>query len=112
MFFIRAIGIPMGVSEFQWDVLSQKPLEFPYPLGFHGGAEFQWGMGNPMGYWNSNGPIGIPRMDLIATQRSGGLMCDVSCARFNVSHVTIHILIAYSPGPATVHLVIRMEMLS
>ena len=71
MFFIRAIGIPMGVSEFQWDVLLQKPLEFPYPLGFLGGAEFQWGMENPMGCWNSNGPIGIPRMDLIATQRSG-----------------------------------------
>ena len=28
-------------------------------------------MGNPIAYWNSNGPIGIPRMDLRATQRSG-----------------------------------------
>ena len=24
-----------------------------------------------MGYWNSNGPIGIPMMDLIATRKSG-----------------------------------------
>ena len=41
-------GFPMRVLEFQWDVLIQKPLEFPYPLGFLGGQ-------------NSNGVWKIPR---------------------------------------------------
>ena len=31
-----------------------KPLDFHYPIGFLRGSDFQWGMENPMGYWNSN----------------------------------------------------------
>ena len=57
-------GIPMGC-------IITEAIGVPIPPWISWGAEFQWGMGNPMGYWNSNDPIGIPRMDFIATQRSG-----------------------------------------
>ena len=67
MLFIRAIGgigIPMGC-------IITEAIEIPIPPRISWGVEFQLGMENPIRYWNSDGPIAIPRIDLIATQRSG-----------------------------------------
>ena len=48
-----------------------------------------------MGYWNSNYPIGIPRKDLIATQRSGELLLISQRASVVVPDMTSHIPFAY-----------------
>ena len=58
------IGIPIRC-------IITEAIGIPIPLGFLWGAEFQLVLENAMGYWNSKGPIVIPRIDLLATQRSG-----------------------------------------
>ena len=73
----RDILLGMGVLKFQWGIgipmgsIIFEAIGFPLPHGISQGVGFPMGYGNPMGYWNSNYPIGIPRRDLIATQRSG-----------------------------------------
>ena len=71
------ILLGMGVLKFQWGIgmpmgsIIFEAVGVPLPHGISQGVRFPMGYGNPMGYWNSNNAIGIPKRDLIATQRSG-----------------------------------------